>query len=94
MNENYSKIESADISEVRLVFVASLKSYLYYLEKDLPAAIQAAYEITGLAATSYASTLINNDPIDGILTVAGELEINPTDAEVLRQELVKKIKNL
>ena len=91
MNEDYSKIESASLDEVREVFVTILKSYLDALEGDLATALQASYQIAGLMATDYARTLKDADPIDKILTIAGELEVNPSNAEDLRQELIQKI---
>lgn len=53
--------------------------------------IEIAYTITGLLATNFARALPENDPIDEILTIAGELEVNPENADELRDELIRKI---
>lgn len=36
----------------------------------------------------------SDNPLDEILTIAGELESNPSDADELRKELIEKIESL
>jgi hypothetical protein len=50
-----------------------------------------AYAIAGMLATRFARNLPEDDPIDEILTIAGELEVNPDNASDLRKELLTKI---
>lgn len=71
-----------------------LEKQLPTLSGDIELAVTAAYDIAGLMATKHARALSADDPIDEILTIAGELEINPENAEELRKELVDKIKAL
>lgn len=80
--------------DARETLVRFLKSQLARLDNDTPDAIRAAYEIAGLIATDFARTLNASDPIDEILTIAGELEINPDNAAELREELIEKISRL
>lgn len=80
--------------DAREKLVRFLKSQLARLDNDTPDAVQAAYEIAGLMATDFARTLNTSDPVDEILTIAGELEINPDNAPELREELIEKISRL
>lgn len=52
---------------------------------------QTAYNIAGLMATDFARSLPDDDPIEEIFTIAGELELMPQNHEQLRDELITKI---
>ncbi len=45
-------------------------------------------------ATRYGRSLTPDNPINEIVTIAGELEINPKNADDLRRELISKIEKL
>jgi len=55
---------------------------------------EIAYAITALLATDFIKSLDDNDPIHEVLTIAGELEINPDNADELRAELIDTILQL
>lgn len=77
--------------ESRIKVTTFLKEQLVPLSGDLDQAVGAAYGIAGLMATDYARNLKTGDRIDEILSIAGELEIYPDNAEELRGELIAKI---
>lgn len=83
-----------DPHNARSRLIAYLKSQTSLLNTTDTKSIDCAYRIAGLAATDFARTLDPNDPIDEIFTIAGELEINPPDADELRKELLEKIQAL
>lgn len=90
MNES-----SHDVSKVRLEYVAWLKLCLLELECDTNQATSIAYAIVGRFMNQYYIPDISSDaPIYNILTVAGELETNPDNAEELRLELIELIQQL
>jgi len=78
----------------RDLLVEALKDLASNLARNPKKDAEIAYYIAGLLATDYARTLKPGDPIDEILTIAGELEINPDNAIELRSELVQKINSL
>lgn len=91
----FRTIENAKSSDTsRALLVDFLKSKLSALSESNDEVFQAAYEIAGLMATTYAQHLSDTDPIDEILTIAGELETKPENADELRKELSQKISNL
>lgn len=97
MNELFSELnefKQTDADTLRIKFTLYLKNQLERLNSDVAEAVEVAYNIAGLAATDFARLLDSADPIDEILTIAGELEVNPKNAEVLRNELVEKIRQL
>ena len=80
--------------QTRTQFILFLKNKLAPLNGDINDATGTAYEIAGLMSTDFAQSLNSSDPIDKILTIAGELEIHPSNAEELRAELIEKIQAL
>lgn len=68
-----------------------LKSQIDRLNGEMSEAVKTAYDIAGLMATKYAQSLDASDPIDEFFTIAGELEVNPVNADELRTELINKI---
>lgn len=81
-------------TDARDVLINSLRSFADEINQNPQKSIEISYAIAGLMATEYAQHLAPNDPIDEILTIAGELEINPPNADSLRHELVQKIREL
>lgn len=94
MDSVYERIDHLADEQSRAEITSYLKALLPALSGDLERSTSAAYAIAGLMATEYARNLKNDDPIDEILTIAGELEIGPPNAQELRQELVSKIEAL
>lgn len=94
MDNIYERIDNLSNEQSRAEITSYLKALLPTLLGGLEQSISAAYSIAGLMATEYARNLKNDDPIDEILTIAGELEIGPPNAQELRQELVSKIEAL
>ncbi len=91
----YAKLnEVPPLPNIRDILIDHLQSYLPQITEEPERSSKVAYSITGLMATSYVQSLLPSDPIDEILTIAGELEINPDNAENLRQELIQKILQL
>lgn len=95
MNDIFNQINLASTSEQsRQLLVAYLKESIPAIEESSEKSVVCAYAITGIMATDYARTLATDDPIEEILSIAGELETNPTNTEELRRELASKIKAL
>jgi len=94
MNEIFRELNQDRTEAARAKFILYLKDQLVRLNGDMADAIKGAYEIAGLMATDFAQSIDSSDPIDEILTIAGELEVNPDNGEELRKELIEKIKQL
>ena len=94
MNEIPQELNQGDSERARAQFILFLKNKLVPLNRDINDAAKTAYEIAGLMSTDFAQSLNSSDPIDKILTIAGELEIHPSNAEELRAELIEKIQAL
>ncbi len=94
MNETPQELNQGDSERARAQFILFLKNKLAPLNGDINDATGTAYEIAGLMSTDFAQSLNSSDPIDKILTIAGELEIHPSNAEELRAELIEKIQAL
>ncbi len=94
MNEISQELNQGDSERARAQFILFLKNKLVPLNGDINDATKVAYEIAGLMSTDFAQSLSTSDSIDEILTIAGELEINPHNAEELRVELIEKIQSL
>lgn len=94
MNELFNKFGESDAAQVRAQFTLLLKDKLAILKGEISEAVKGGYEIAGLMSTDFAQSLGSSDPIDEILTIAGELEIHPDNAEELRLELIEKIQAL
>lgn len=80
-----------ETQKLRLLLISVLKDFAYALERNPGSGTEIAYKIAGIMATEFARCLNENDTIDEILTIAGELEVNPQNADELREELIKKI---
>jgi hypothetical protein len=95
MNYNHL-LDSLDTSDDknRITLISFLKEEVKKLQDQPDLAIEIAYSIAGLMATDFARKLPEDDPIDEILTIAGELEIKPDNYEALRNELVNKVNAL
>lgn len=79
---------SKDARENRDLLVAHLK---VLAERINPNTIDTVvYEIAGLLSTSYARSLSENDPLEDILTLAGELEVPSED----KDEKINTLKQL
>ena len=78
----------------RAEVVAYLKQSATELTQDPDSILSVAYDITGLLATNFAAQLPDNDPVDEILTIAGEIESNPPNVSELCHELIEKIAKL
>ncbi|MFF0492841.1 hypothetical protein ACFYTQ_27740 [Nocardia sp. NPDC004068] len=80
--------------EARAHMTQFLKEQAVRLRDEPGQALQIAYEIAGLMATEFARTLGDDDPLDEVLTIAGELEVDPENADELYKELIEKIGQL
>ena len=91
-NTQFDTIDAAPTPhESRQRLVQILKDEALRLRGNPDKYAEIAYTIAGYLATNFARHLSSDDPIDDILTIAGELEIKPTDAKELQQELLQKI---
>lgn len=90
----FDRIDELPDEQSRAEIISFLQEQLPALSSDLERSIEAAYSIAGLMATNYSRNLKDDDPIDEILIIAGELEVNPKNAEELRKELMVKIEAL
>ena len=81
-------------SENRRVLVAFLKDQASIITAHPELTTRIAYGIAGILATDFARNLPEDDPVDEILTIAGELEVAPEDTKSLRSELIEKINML
>lgn len=78
-------------TEARLIVIHFLKDTALALSKAGKDPIAGAYDITGLTGSNFFQALPPGDPLEEIFTIAGELEINPQNADELTQELIDKI---
>ena len=70
-NDIYTRISSEkDDLNARSTIVDFLKEEVKHLDPD------SFYTIAGLLSTDFAQKLPNNDPLEEILTLAGELEVS------------------
>lgn len=90
----YNVIDQLSSDQARVKMVLYIENQIPALSGTIDQAINTAYSIAGLMATSYARNLEDDDPLNEILTVAGELEIGADDASELRDELLEKISAL
>jgi hypothetical protein len=89
--EMFNRLDGTDSTTARREFIGYLQTASQKIESDKASAPKVAYSIAGMFATDFAHNLDENDPLTEIMTIAGELEINPNDVEELRRELVRKI---
>lgn len=78
-------------TEGREIVIRFLKDIGISLSKWEESPVECAYKIAGLMSTDFARQLTDDDPIDEILVIAGELETNPQNVAQLTQELIAKI---
>lgn len=84
--------KATSLETARQEFIDFLKTEAENLRTRPEDTIQIAYHIAGMLATNSARLIEQtNDPIGEILTIAGELEVNPPEASTLRDELLTKI---
>jgi len=78
----------------RDLLISYLKECSQSVPKDIENRKSLVYNIAGLLSTKYAMSLDENDPIDKILTLAGELETNDKDEDDGWVNLIKMINSL
>lgn len=78
----------------RAIIIDFLNTTRTDLLKGKISPVEGAYAIAGLMGTDFARRLSEDDPIDEVLVIAGELEANPADAGSLYQELISRISAL
>lgn len=94
-NKLFDQLNSTEnFASRQRIAIEYLQEWASILEQDASQDTQAAYSIAGLMATEFAQQLPPESPIDEILIIAGELEVNPEDSEKLHQELIMKIRSL
>lgn len=93
--DNFKSIDGASSAlESRQRLVQILRDKASELQSNPDDYAEIAYQIAGFLATNFAQQLSSDDPIDEILTIAGELETSPDNAVELRKELLQKINSL
>lgn len=90
----FAQMNTEVSSEVRNDVVSFLRHCLVELKANQYSTTDIAYDMAGLMATDYIKSLATDDPIHHILTIAGELEIKPPNADTLRNELIATIEQL
>lgn len=63
------------------------------LERGATAEYEIFYNIAGLFATGFSSNLPDGHPLDTVMTIAGELETSPPGANILKSELIERIRD-
>lgn len=81
-------------SETRDNVISFLRYCGNSLKSGQDSAAIIAYSIAGLMATDYVKSLPSDDPLNEILVIAGELEIDPENKEALKNELIRAIDQL
>lgn len=94
MYESLYEILNNEASDSRTALLEYLMQAANEMEEHRDLTKEIAYNIAGLMATDFARDLADGDPIEEILTIAGELEVMPQNHDALRAELVTKIKAL
>ena len=88
----YEKLYNiSDIAKARKSIIEYIKDQKHYFESLTKETYVAAYQLAGLMATDYAASLSDTDPVIDILSLAGELEIAPSDSDDLRNDILRKI---
>ncbi|MGO3702278.1 MAG: hypothetical protein ACTJG2_03800 [Candidatus Saccharimonadales bacterium] len=94
-NQLSAKLNTEQSPENRDIVISFLQHCSTALKADTAQSSEIAHSITGLMATDYTKTLPENDPINTVLTIAGELEIDdPKDRDILKDELIDAIDQL
>jgi len=96
IEQTYEILDNKDgSSDKREVLIIYLRNSIESLVGDPELRAKIAYDIAGLMSTSYALSLKDGDPIEEILTLAGELEANDSDVtEDKWKQLVTLINSL
>ncbi|MCX4098027.1 hypothetical protein [Nocardia sp. alder85J] len=98
MNQEDLSFESLwglyDSEKARSGLTWHIKSQLPYFQVLSDDTFDAAYDLAGLMTTDYVRSLPDDDPLLGILALAGELEIKPPGSEKLAREIAAKIATL
>ena len=93
-NDFFQSIDRLSGEESRKNVVNFLKDQVISLRNEPERVSEVAYSIAGLMATDFARNLNKDDPLDTITAIAGELEINSSDSDELRKELIDAIEAL
>lgn len=93
-DNHFQLIDNLPYDESRQNMVDFLQMQAAVLRDQPDDAPRIAYNIAGLMATDFARKLADNDPLSVVMTIAGELEIDPPDADSLRLELIQAIELL
>jgi hypothetical protein len=97
MNTHYNKLfksldtEATPTETRKEELVLFLKNEATRIKAQPELAVEIAYGIAGFMSTEFAQNLAKNNPIEEILTIAGELEVAPENSAALRDELLNKI---
>jgi len=91
----YNKLNSKEnSSEKRHEIITFLKKIANNIPTAPAKRQDKAYEIAGLLSTDFARSLSAEDPIDNILTLAGELEVRDEQEAQKWEELLRLINSL
>jgi hypothetical protein len=91
INKLYSNSHGLSSAKLRAIVINLLKQFEGVITRDSTQRTMYAYKIAGLMASDFYKTLLLDDPLQEIFTIAGELEINSQNADKLTQELIDKI---
>lgn len=91
----YQSLDNIETNNTnRGLLINYLKECSSNIQKNTENKRVIAYDIAGLLSTKYAQKLNENDPIDKILTLAGELEVDSQDNNADWLELIDMINSL
>lgn len=80
--------------QARSTIIGHITSQAALFEPLTSHSFTVAYNLAGLMATDYVRSLPSNDPVVEALSLAGELEIKPANAEALAKLLTEEIARL
>lgn len=91
----YQSLDNIETNNTnRGLLITYLKECSNNIPKNTENKRSIAYNIAGLLSTKYAQELDEDDPIDKILTLAGELEVDDKDSDTGWLELIDRINSL
>ncbi len=90
----FRSIDKLPIQESRQNVIAFLKAHIDALRSDSDKSSEIAYVIAGHMATKFAQGLEEDDALIIVMTIAGELEVNPSNSDELRHHLIQAIEKL
>ena len=90
-DEAFDTLSKSSDKEARRNFTSFFHDTARAVREDDVAPVDAAYAITGMLSTPFARSLEPGDLLLDVMTIAGELEIDPPDAEALTAELLEAI---